>query len=361
MVATQRPTNKSGVGAVREKRSGSFFEPIYDPTDTQPFPEDTWPKTPNQRKDHVTLTSGKFLKTWQRDEKIVISNVIFDKCDFLGDFTSATPTFKNCEFDRCDFGLTKWRRAKFKGCKFYRCSLTLATFEGCEFRDCKFSEIGLSGNETLLIGSTFTNPAEFINAAYVCVDEETLKTRGRGVIRQYQIMRLEGTRATVARAIMNNMMTYGDEKTYYKSIELYQNISIKAKIMEVKYKLSENTGLDESVINIIDLVTLCFESVIINIAGKLNNWGASIARPTLIGALLIAIFAFLYWVSGIRETFLGALSASIDITLLIGYTKHAANNLTSGTKFVFSLNMISGLIWYSIFLPTIINRVSRVR
>ncbi len=341
----------------RDKRGGNFWEPIFDPSDTGVFPFQDWPTQEGERREHGTLSVAQLTK--KPDDKVVFNAVTFSRSDFEGDFTDYTPTFKFTIFEHCDFGFSKWRRAKFKNCTFLRCSFSIASFEECEFRNCRFTEIGLSGNETYLQGSLFTEPEEFVSSAYTCTDERTLKLKKTTI--DYQLMRLQGTKATIARIILHNSATNGDEEIYYRCVKLYQNISIDSKMILARYNLSEKPGLDKAVPEIVRLTTLGCEKLIINTVGWLNNWGASIAKPAFVGVALIMGFTFLYWMTAIRTTFLGALSASIDIGLLIGYTKHASNSLTMGTKFIFILNMILGLVWYSVFLPTVVNRISRIR
>lgn len=342
---------------IRDKRKSSFWEPIYDPTDSNAFPYSQWPQAVNERCEHVTLSIRHF--PWKLDDKVVFSNVSFARCDFEGDFTQFTPTFKGCKFESCDFGFSKWKRAKFKDCTFTSCSFSIATFEECEFRESRYTQIGLSGNETFLQGTTFTDPKGFLDSAYTCTNGSLLNEKGRSI--EYQLMRLEGTKATVARTLLHSSSNAGDEEIYYNCVKLYQNLSITSKLMEAKNSLSEKPAWDKSILSLLRIVNLKLEYLIINSVGWLNNWGASIAKPTLMGVLMVVVFSFLYWVSSIKPTMLGALSASIDISLLVGFTKQANNSLPMGTKFIFSLNMIAGLIWYSVLLPTVVNRVSRIR
>lgn len=344
---------------VRDKRAKNFWEPIYDPTNAGAFPYSSWPQQDDKRREHVTLGNDAFSEAWDPDDKVVFSDITFLKCDFEGDFTDYTPTFKGCRFEHCDFGFSKWKRAKFKNCTFSACSLSIASFEECEFREGRFNQIGLSGNETFLQGTTFTNPADFIAAAYTCLDDNVLRAKRQSL--EYQRMRLEGTKATIARSLLHSSGNHGDEAVYYDCVKLYQNLSITSRTMEARYKLSEKPGWDKSIANLAGLLTLRLEYFIINSVGWLNNWGASIAKPTLMGAFMIIAFSFLYWITSIKSTFLGALSASIDISLLVGFTKQASNSLPMGTKFAFTLNMILGLIWYSVLLPTVVNRISRIR
>lgn len=343
----------------RDKRSVSYFEPIYDPSDRDSFPATRWNINRNDRNYHLTLRSVNFIEQIESFEKEIIVDVTFCACDFDGDFTQASPSFKNCEFDKCDFGLSIWQGARFKRCKFFRSSFSVATFFGCEFRDCTFVESGLSGNETVLTGTIFTNPTEFINSAYLSKDEDILFKKETNL--EYQSMRLDGTKASIARTILANSVSAGSEKTYYEIAKFYQNQSITAKISNIRYRLATSSALDKNIVFLASLYTLRLERAMIKLIGKLNNWGESVAKPTIIGAGIILFFTFVYLIGEFKPSFWTSLEASIDISLLIGYTKHANLTLSSWERFAYSCNMVLGLVWYSVFVPTIIGRVSRIR
>ena len=98
-----------------------------------------------------------------------------------------------------------------------------------------------------------------------------------------------------------------------------------------------------------------------NIAGSLNAWGASIARPTFAGIILFIIFTFIYYYTNCQKDIKTAAMTSFDITLLVGYTKHANAAIEFATQMHFAANMLLGIIWYAIMVPTIVNRISRVR
>lgn len=162
-------------------------------------------------------------------------------------------------------------------------------------------------------------------------------------------MRLSGTKATVARSILNGLSERGDEEDYYIAIRYYQNQSIDAKLSSYRWELSRKPGANEQINLLMKLSIMTIERYLVNFAGMVNAWGASVARPTAIGVLIVFIFSSIYWMTGIRASWLGALLASLDITLLIGYTRHAVNDITMGQKFVFCLNMLLGISWYSVF------------
>lgn len=63
------------------------------------FPEVHWPVGDDKRKDHVTLHARDISPNNDPEDKVVFDKVTFIKCDFEGDFTNYTPTFKGCKFD----------------------------------------------------------------------------------------------------------------------------------------------------------------------------------------------------------------------------------------------------------------------
>lgn len=354
-------SDESGVNKInkRDKRSKSYFDPIYDPTDKEPFAVKQWHILNFKRNYHAILTAENLVSQFKCFDKEVIEEAIFDTCDFDGDFSTTSPSFKNCEFDKCDFGLSYWRRARFKRCKFFRSSFSLSAFVECEFRDCTFIDIGYSGNETVLNGTVFTNPSDFIESAYLNKDPSILNKMKTTI--SYQSMRLDGTKASISRALLSNLAVAGEEKSYYEIVKFHQNQSLLAKISKTRYNLSLRSGLNSDLYLLGRLFLLRAEYYMMNFIGKINNWGESVSKPTLIGFAVLFIFALIYYFTGIRCSFWAAIETSVDISLLIGYTKHAAISSSAPERFVYTCNMIAGLIWYSVFVPTIIGRVSRIR
>lgn len=292
-------------------------------------------------------------------DREVVEAASFESCDFDGDFSKSNPSFKKCVFDKCDFGLSSWRRARFKRCIFIRTSFSLSTFIDCEFRDCEFIEIGFSGNETVLDGTLFTNPTDFICNVYLNKDLDILKKNN--TTESYQSMRLDGTKVSISRTLLANLATAGEEKSYYSILKFNQRQSLIAKMSNNRYELAAKPGLDKEIQLVGRLILLKSEFIMMNFIGRINNWGESVAKPTLIGIAVILTFALLYYLTGIRQSAWTALEASVDISLLIGYTKHATISCNASERFAFACNMVAGLIWYSVFVPTIIGRVSRIR
>ena len=78
------------------------------------------------------------------------------------------------------------------------------------------------------------------------------------------------------------------------------------------------------------------------------------------GVALVGVFWAIYFLADVAPGFVQAGVAALEITLLIGYTKYTALDTPLWSQLLFVLNMILGLWWYAIFVPTVVNRVNRV-
>jgi hypothetical protein len=97
--------------------------------------------------------------------------------------------------------------------------------------------------------------------------------------------------------------------------------------------------------------------MLIFLAGWMNNWGSSIAKPAIIGAIIMIFFSYVYLEVGLRADLKQAIITSIEVTLLAGYTKHANTDLPLWEQSILTANMILGLAWYAVLVPTIVNRI----
>jgi len=341
----------------RNKRLKNFWEPIYNPNDTAPFPHHRWDFTHAKGPAHSTFTARGLAEDFP-DRKPVFTQVNFHQCDFEGNFNRPV-VFKDCKFSLCDFGMSKWRLAKFTNCTFDRCSFTLTSFENCEFRGCLWEKICFTGNETRFYNTVITNPHEFVRSGYTNLDQEVLKKFKTTAA--YQTMRLEGSKASIARVLYNTLSHSGEEDSYYHAVRTCLNQSVVAKIAEAEYYSKNGARFHNRLIFKGRSWIYRSEKTIVNCAGIINAWGSSIVRPSLIGLSIIILFAAAYRLLNIRPTISSSLLASLDTTLLIGYTKQVSRASPPLEETIFTLNMLIGLAWYAVFVPTVINRISRVR
>lgn len=352
-------------------RRKNFWEPIYDPAYTAPEKLYDWDTNTSFGVKDCVCTAEELEKKMQSENrpKWVMREMQFKKCDFRGNFNFDQIVFTDCSFENCDFGISSWENAKFTNCRFNRCSLTQTSFDKCQFNNCTWNDISFSGTETRIFNTHISNPDEFINAGYTNLDKGTYPANSK-VEPAYQKMRLEETKAKVARTILRNNEQNGDDTSYYKAIKSYLLQTVKnrkeSKIYEINSSKSHchKLGITRFITNF----WYSIEIFILKTSGYINGWGASIAKPFFLGMALMAIFAILYFMLASPNNsnanippFIAAIIKSFDITLLFGYTKHASTQSSICDQIVYGLNAIFGLWWYSILVPTVINRISRVR
>lgn len=365
LTTAQTPT----ILPINSRRKNSFWEIIYDPKAKPPVGYYDWntesncgPKDLVCQPEQLNEIMEKFhRKNW------VMPNVKFKKCDFVGTFEIEQIVFNDCEFENCDFGRSNWSNAKFSQCKFTNCSLTQTSFDKCYFIDCEWKHISISGVETKLSNTTISNPFEFINSAYTNLNEKDYPPN-KNITKVYQKMRLEKTKAKIARLILRNNEQNGDDHSYYESIKTYLIQTAVAKkevhLQSLNEKWYGKIIFSRSTISMLHN----FEMLILKSSGAINNWGASIVKPFIAGFLVFIFFSIWYYFLFLPEPSIkiknfAIYSAikSLDITLLVGYTKHASIKDDTFSQISYGINAILGLWWYAILVPTVINRISRVR
>lgn len=299
--------------------------------------------------------------------RLKLDGASFSNCDFDGVFTKLT--FTNCNFVGCDFA-SQWKYVKFNDCKFSKCSFTMTTFRNCKFSDCEWSGISVSGSETRFENTVITNPIEFISATYVNLDPGVLKDNNK--VASYQRYRHEHTKAKLARRLFENSQASSDEDIYYECVRLYLTQSINSKKYAVMHQIENGGGgfLRKLYLRS-KRVVFSAEKKIINISGWVNGWGGSLVRPASLGLLMVLSFSVVYnmelhWnsVRSVETFFEGywkSLIMAIDVTFLFGYTKHLNSGDGLLVQFTGIFNALLGLWWYAIFVPTVMNRICRVK
>lgn len=371
--ARSRPTGNSDEVAkhVSKKRKSSYWDPLYSNNFRGIDSVFDW-NTSNVTGIAYSACNAEVLLSFVADKKLTrwsVKGFSFKKCDFSGNFAAIDLSFSSCQFFECDLGSATWKGAKFSDCKFSCVSLSLATFEQCQFIDCTWSEIGMSGTETKFFDSIISNPWNFIMSAYTNTDADILRQLG-STTPAHQKMRLEETKVKVARAILSNSERNGDDNVYYEAVRTYLTQSLVARRQRARFIFSSNEKLLKKFSSLWKFSQASLELYILRISGAINAWGYSLARPALVGLLMIALFAAIYKTTGVTCGMTDAVEActwklsfmtSFDVSLLIGYTKHAAEKTKWLPQVIYGINALFGLWWYAIFVPTVINRISRVR
>lgn len=344
---------------MRTKRIENWWEPVYD-KETPAFDLGVW----NGDRCHENRTFKRFNGGSIQKK---IKNVTFKNCDFEDDFDEKRYVFEDCKFIKCDFGGSKWKKSKFRSCEFRLTSFSLSTFHDCEFRDCTFVKIAFSGNATDITDTIVTNPMAFISAAEVFVAHLP-----DHISAKYQRAHLKITQSNLSRILMYNLSREGSESSYYDAVKCRTLMSARARyaqgLIDVygkrrKIKLKDLTLSDiwRFLGIYIDRGGALTEEMVLTLFGLMNAWGASISRALVSGFVFVAIFAIANYLKGDDDVF-AAVSKTFEIFLLFGYTNYTSNlQISIQDRAVYILNASAGLVWYTIFITTVINKLTRQR
>lgn len=357
--ATQKVSNhrcKKGVKLTdRTRRQKNWWEPIFDP-DIEPITEKgSWDfKHNGNPRLQVFEDSGKTE---------IANNITFEKVDFSGEFKNRI-IFVDCKFHFCDFGLSTFLRAKFTNCEFKNTTFAMCTLEDCELRDCTFENISFSGNETILDRTLITNPSQFIKGA-----RAYLGGIPEGKSKAYQRLKMYETKSTISRRLLSALSDEGSEQSFYDGLKTSTISDNKARMAIAAIDIintlrSPRDRFPRSILKIIwslfKITASLFDLLILWTFGLLNAWGKSLSRPIIFGGVGVFIFSVVYdGALGIPTT--SSIIKSLEIWLLFGYTKYAAVSNLFSTEKIQLANAAAGLVWYAVTIPTIVNKLTRVR
>jgi hypothetical protein len=346
----------------RQKRTQNWWEPVYSKAQYLLTPGKLTGLPEGQ-----TVENTAFIPPAGVPTLIRIKLVNFKNCDYEGSFEEYRYIFDGGSFAGCDFGGSVWKQSKFRKCSFYKTSFSISTFKDCEFRDCNFFEIAFSGNTTIIPGTLITNPSKFIKAASIFEDQIPVSVSAR-----FQKAQLRVTQSTLSRIIMDNLSREGSEESYYEAVKCRTIMAARAryapkfiqvfgerrKIKFASLMLSDVANF--SWISVLHIGT-AIEVLVLRTLGSMNAWGASVSRSLLVGSFLVAFFVLLH-VNLNSDGWSDALMKTCEIFFLFGYTNHTSNLEMPGfARALFLSNAVVGLVWYAVFITTVINKLTRQR
>jgi len=324
----------------------------------------TYEKTENPEE---TLESVK-----EKADRLYIDKIQFNTCDFIGCNEGKKITFRECTFEKVYFGYSCLTDVNFEKCNFSNTSFALTKFNRCRFDDsCNFNKISISGGKTVFTDSVIF-PSNLINSIYIYATKEYCENNPKKNIDEEK-SKMYSSMVKLSRNVFESVSKNGDDTYYYNAARQVYKLKIKERhhkrIWEIKRKKPEKWFS-----KIIPFLRCSFlklsmplEAIILNTLGLLNGWGASISRCALFGTLILASFSFIYYFTGLKslaETdplfphIIKSIIESFDITFLAGYTKYVNAKDEYTYQLVCLINMLFGLTWYAISIPTIINKIS---
>ncbi|MEZ7010942.1 hypothetical protein ACB042_15765 [Aeromonas sp. S13(2024)] len=333
------------------------------------------------------MTNGCHFKKYVIDitfaevrRRVKIKGAFFDECDIHGNNKGMKITFEGCRFERVFFGYSELNDVNFESCIFINCSFSLTRFHRCSFdTHCTFQNISISGGRTIFIDSIIT-PSKLLNNTFKYATEDYCKKHSYDF--QEQKYRMNLSIAKLARTLLTSVSTAGDDDDYYDAIKSLFTSRIterKSKRLFIarQYELQinkNNSRLKNSLLRIKSAYysytspLYNLESLFMRLFGFINGWGGSFIRCIVFGFSILATYSVVYFfkntVGESGEFINGALEAivkSIDITFVAGYTKHSTADDGLTLQLIHISNMLLGLSWYAVSIPTIVNKTCLAR
>lgn len=305
--------------------------------------------------------SGDDLTIWLKaGNRRVFRRVAFTDCDFQGYFShSAQLVFDDCIFVGCDFGLSTWTNVKFSKCAFKRVSFGQTKFDNCEFRTCDWEDIGISPNALELTSTYFSSSAKFIGAAATNLSADILAKNGVTVMGQG--LRLEVTKATVARRVLKMLQEEGDEIAFYDAVKTFQlQHCVSGRATAILVLTDSKELLRRKVLSMLSICSWTIEGLILRTFGAASGWGATVTRPALFSIFNLAMFALIYQFLCSPTKQASSIQRAFDISIIAGYTNYGAESDTL-TVCMQNMQIFLSSVLCAITFATIINRLSRVR
>jgi len=335
------------------------------------------------------------------DKSLKLVKIEFSSCDFYGNNGGRKLTFKNCNFDKCYFSFSIFNDVNFINCKFNSCSFAQAKFYRCIFdSNCSFYEMSISGGKTKFINSEI-NPLEFFSNIHKPFEKKIEKYQPENIPEENY--RLYRSIVKLSRNILESNNSCSNDELYYFSVKNLllkkvdeRKLYTKKKVQDIRENINtikqDNAGkknkdrfnlfslkLKEIWLHIINPM-FSIEKTAILLFGFMNSWGGSLQRIFVSGVLILLLYSCLYCLIGdgsvnrlsasgqLEKThviysyyFYSNLIKSFDITFLAGYTKHITSNDSLLNQAVILSNMLIGLFWYAVAIPSLINKLSIAR
>jgi hypothetical protein len=338
---------------------GNFWEATYDPHWAGPTAEATLVGLEGSSglvKRRIVSPDGKPVSVqWKRRDKTPRH---FQKCDFQLDVHDSL--ISDCTFSCCRFKGSTWVKVKFSNCLFQECDFTGLGLVHCYFvSDCKFLDNSASG-EWLRIEETAISATAFVLGL-----RTNLRYLPAGVSAQYQQYRFVGTKQKIAKLLYSATRNEADLEYFHQAYEQLVRSTLDLGVEQHRFAGDDGEHRPPWKFFLHSLPGRV-ERFIVGASGWLTRWGRSVSRACLFLIAVIAVFAVFYATRGhhsasspASQALVRSVFEAVNITLVAGHTAYYRAEASLADQFLWTLNLILGLYWYSLIIPVLSRRILR--
>jgi len=284
----------------------------------------------------------------------------FHKCHFA--LHIADSRIANWRFYQCTFEGSRWNNVKFSGCVFEECHFSEVWFTGCQFlATCKFIKITASA-ELFRIRNTAISASSFLGALTT-----NLEHLPHNVTKEYQLYRLHRTREKLAKLIFDSTKNEPDIDFYFEAYKELTLAMLREKVERNRYKFSHSKPIRNNPVKFfLSSLPARLELLTVVLSGSFSDWGRSLTRPMLFFLGVVLMFTGVYYgffyrlgTCPFQDQLAKSSIEALNVTLVAGYTAFFASSESLLRQCVETVNLLLGLFWYSLIVPTITRKILR--
>lgn len=296
-------------------------------------------------------------------QNLIFSDADFHECKFhrpdeRDESKVSGSTFKNCTFDRCFFGGTRFRHVAFEGSRLFRCDFGASEFSECQFVDCIFIEC--TAENTSFVATEIDPTALLRGMPAPVYNYEKPIPDGEAAAVQVAADWVEVRRRLAAQLLRSNTDIHHTGNSDRGLFEL-KRAELKASLESLRAR-----PLKEGVFRLPVRATEIFAAWVVLRATK---GGTSLSRLFLGAMFIVPLYALLLSHSHVtfmnQNCHLNSLEPSLvllqlaratSLFLAIGYTAFSGGPLAT---ILLTAAASLGLFWYALVAAVVIHRVYR--
>lgn len=281
----------------------------------------------------------------------------FERCDFslsVGPESFVT----DCQFIRCRFKGSLWEGVRFSNCRFEQCDFSEVTIKKCYFvNTCTFDR-NTASPQKFRLEDTAISASAFMAGLQANLEYESIDLIG------YSRFKFAATRQKIAKTIYSATRNEPDVDYYFEAYEQLTRCTLTENVERYRYNDATKEKIPQRNFWLLSLLPRVDRWVVL-LSGWLTNWGRSISKAMCIFLGLVSLFTALYFAATLAtgvpfwHKLFSSLREAINVTLVVGYTAEFHPELPRIMKIIMIINVIIGLAWYALIIPTITRRILR--